>query len=294
MASLRTIVAWSAALTCQSFLQAHAQQTPNEDGLWVSAGAAQRLAHAEIKGVLRGNIAPQTPFASKTNDTGVSYSVGVGYNHRIGENFFVGPEASIDTFYVDNKFAPVATNASVTQFVDTCFPPPPFAPPGTPCVSFGSFTRAFSENALLHAKIDRPYSANLNARAGYSWGAGSVWVTGGLAAEQVKLSYQTPSLNTFQTPIPLGVIVGIQPLPTLTSSLPAAVVLPAEERSQSKTLVGWNASVGLSYHLGPMSLSASYVWADYGEADFQDGQRVTGLRAITTARTVKLSLTAPF
>jgi hypothetical protein len=258
-------------------------------GGWASAGAGQRGTDFDVHGVLNGSFLPSVigrampadlAFDRSRSDRTSTVEFSAGYDRELGGGFFVGIDGSLSTGGGAVTMASVVSDVTRNTYLPVTECPPPGIP--VPCIFLPEILHTAHEIQSLTINMEETYGGTLGLRAGYSWGRARVWAGAALAGRGVALTYDLPPLER-----------------TLASARPSvvpttSVVLPAESRHEKATLSGSSLSVGVEYDAGPAGIVLSYARADYGEVDFFDTVRVSGLRASAVSETGTIAVKLAF
>jgi opacity protein-like surface antigen len=256
-------------------------------GGWVAGGAGQRGTDFDVQGILNGSFLPSVigqtmpadlAFDRSRSDRTSTVELSAGYDHELSNGLFVGIDGSLSTGGAAVTMASVVSDVTRNTYLPVTECPPPGIP--VPCIFLREILHTAHEVQSLTIDIEETYGGSLGLRAGYSWGRARIWIGAGLAARGVDLAYDLPPLER-----------------TLDSARPSVVpttsiVLPAESRHEKATLSGSSLSAGVEYDAGPASIVLTYARADYGDVDFFDTVRVSGLQvsAVSEAGTIAVKL----
>lgn len=268
---MRTMMAVIAGLS--SLLHAR-EAFGQESGAWAGGGFSQRGTDFEASGAVLGVIRPSVPFSiSRADISGVFSAVG-GYDHEFDGGQFLGVEASLDASEVEAGLGPVTSVGSFPRAVDILQCPPPGFP--GPCIIIPGPSWMMVESQTLALNVAEDIGGSLQLKGGYDFGDTKIWLSAGVVAQSVEVSYSLPALQRVSVP---------------AGSEATATQLPAETRSEKETLTGTVIGFGAEHRLTDnLSLALTYRRSDFGEVEFADTVRVSGLRLGATSESGDISL----
>lgn len=235
-------------------------------GLYTEAGPARRSVDVSVSGAIESSLVPSAPiaFSREEGADGAALSMTLGYGRKFGP-FVAALSVEGARSTVSENFDPVAATAIVNQTVQFCFPPPPFASPGPPCISgVSNSTRTFAETQTVGPSYEETWGGALRLETGFAWKQFEARARGGFALQRARINYSLPATDTVQGPVPSVVIFGAQPGLPAAAPLPNPVTLPAESGAFAETLDGWTVGGSLRYELGRPRLRSLRIWPRLG------------------------------